>query len=617
MYNIGIFIGQIHLDSQRKVLLSIFEQCKKNNMNLHVFSFFSSTEMSFNLGEFEYINRINIDKYDGFIFYAETIYNQTIREKMLKKLKSYNKNVVSIDYKIENGINIISDNNLAMQDIMEHLIEEHNVKKINFIAGPKNSTDSKARKKGCDLVCEKYNIKIDDKRVYYGDFFADSGALAIEYYKNNNLLDADAYICANDQMALGAYFELIQQGFKIPKDCIITGFDNITQAEYNIIGITSVERSENKIGELAFNKLIKLINGLKEEDEYVNAVPIFRGSCCKNANKVSNKQIINFYNKHTADNINFLKYSNLINESSSEFTAVNSIEELVNILPKYLKRFKIPELCLCLDKNVDSDIIEIPLHYVINKRKIFHEIIRRDDVIPPLTTIDDSNLTIIMPLHYLNNYYGYIVCNNYTFPLENEIFHTFLNNIANALEAINSYNKMQELVKKLQEASSTDSLTQLLNRNGFFDKADILYEHAKYNRENMFIIYADLDGLKKINDNLGHKYGDIFIKDFANILKKVNKNNDYLTMRFGGDEFVIFGTNFDETKVNEFVDEINKEIKKLNESNSVLYFPYKLSASIGTFIIDPNSNLSLLSLIDNADKKMYIEKQNKKNNNCK
>mgnify|MGYP003298858088 FL=1 len=56
-------------------------------------------------------------------------------------------------------------------------------------------------------------------------------------------------------MALGAYNELTKLGYKIPEDCLLTGFDDIDQAKYNLPSITSVERQEDYIGLIAFNKL--------------------------------------------------------------------------------------------------------------------------------------------------------------------------------------------------------------------------------------------------------------------------------------------------------------------------------------------------------------------------
>lgn len=612
MKKIAMFLGQIHLDTQRKVILSVYKQCKKYNIDLNIFSFFSSNEISYNQGEFEYINRIDMDSYDGFILYSETIYSEELREKLIQKIRTFNKNIVSIDYDIKIGTNISTDNYYAMKDIMDHLIKVHNVKKVNFIGGPINSSDTEKRLSGCIKILDENNIKLENNRIYYGDFLADSGSSAIDYFKNNNLLDADVYICANDQMALGAYSELTKLGYKIPDDCLLTGFDDIAQAKYNLPSITSVERREDYIGLIAFNKLLALSKDEDVEDEIVKAIPRFRKSCCKNHKELNDNQLVEKYKNYSIENIEHLKYSKFINDSAAEFVATDSIEKLVNLIPKYLKKFKVTEFCMCIDENIGNNKLNVPLHYVLEDNMCFDEMIDKKDIMPEFKNKEPGNFSIIIPLHYLNNYYGYIITNNYMGPLYNELFRTFINNIANSLEAINTYKKMKQMYKELEEVSSHDTLTKLLNRKGFFDKADKIYERSKYLNESMFLIFADLDGLKFVNDCLGHKYGDIFISDYANALTHINEKYNYLMMRFGGDEFVIFGANATKEDAENFVKELNDYIAELNKQNCLEYSPFELNASTGIIAIDNNNELSLLKLIDIADKDMYVAKQKKK-----
>lgn len=612
MKKIAMFLGQIHLDTQRKVILSVYEECKKYNIDFNIFSFFSSDEVSYNQGEFEYINRIDMDSYDGFILYSETIYSEELRERLIEKIRTFNKNIVSIDYDIKFATNISTDNYYAMIEMMDHLIKVHNVKKVNFIGGPINSSDTEKRLSGCKKILEENNIELDDARIYYGDFLADSGSSAIDYFQNNNLLDADVYICANDQMALGAYNELTKLGYKIPEDCLLTGFDDITQAKYNLPSITSVERREDYIGLTAFKKLLALSNNEIVHDEIVKAIPKFRKSCCINYKELDDSQLVEKYKNYSIENIEHLKYSKFINDSASEFVAADSLEKLVALIPKYLKKFKVTEFSMCIDENIGNKELTVPLHYVFENDICFSEIIDKKDIMPEFKNKELGNFSIIIPLHYLSNYYGYVITNNYMGPLYNELFRTFINNIANSLESINTYKKMKQMYKELEEVSSHDTLTKLLNRKGFFDKADKIYTRSKYLNEPMFLIFVDLDGLKYVNDNLGHKVGDVFISDYAKALTHINEKYNYLTMRFGGDEFVIFGANATKEDAENFVKELNDYINELNAYNSFEYSPFSLNASIGITAIDNDNDLSLLKLIDIADKDMYAAKQKKK-----
>ena len=95
---IALFVGQIHLDTQRKAILGIYDKCRKAGIDLHLYTFYSTREPEYGVGEIEYINRINFDKYAGFIVYVETLYDLTFRTTLMNKLIQYNKPMVSIDY---------------------------------------------------------------------------------------------------------------------------------------------------------------------------------------------------------------------------------------------------------------------------------------------------------------------------------------------------------------------------------------------------------------------------------------------------------------------------------------------------------------------------------------
>ena len=118
--------------------------------------------------------------------------------------------------------------------------------------------------------------------------------------------------------------------------------------------------------------------------------------------------------------------------------------------------------------------------------------------------------------------------------------------------------------------------------------------------------------IKFINDNYGHLYGDTVLVAMAEALQAVFGETAAIG-RFGGDEFVIFGSNATNEDAEKFVKELNDYIAELNKCNRFVYSPFSLSASTGIIAIDNNSDLSLLKLIDIADKDMYVAKQKKKN----
>ena len=337
MKNIAIFIGQIYLDSQRKVLMSIYDECKKYNYNFTVYSFFSSTEDNFNIGEYELYNRINLDNFDGFILYSETIYSETIRNQLVEKFINSNRKFVSIDNYLENAVNVISDGESSMEKIAENLAKMNDIKIVNYITGPLDSNDSNKRINAFKKTAEVFGIAYDPNRVYVGDFFSESGNLAIEYFRNNNLLDADVYVCANDQMALGAYFGLSELGINVPEECLITGFDNILQSKFNTVPITSVERNEKELGKAAFIKLMEILKGKEAKDRVIESTPVYRESTNVFINVPSPSEKEAYYSSFVKKTFNDMKYASILNDVNTEFMTAKSVNELCDILVKYLK----------------------------------------------------------------------------------------------------------------------------------------------------------------------------------------------------------------------------------------------------------------------------------------
>jgi diguanylate cyclase (GGDEF)-like protein/PAS domain S-box-containing protein len=171
---------------------------------------------------------------------------------------------------------------------------------------------------------------------------------------------------------------------------------------------------------------------------------------------------------------------------------------------------------------------------------------------------------------------------------------------------ITEYKEMEEALRTL---SLTDELTGLYNRRGFFTLTDQFLKLARRQKKGIFMLYADIDNLKEINDTFGHKEGDTALIETADILKKNYRESDIIA-RIGGDEFVVIpiGTTGDN------IDIITSRFEKSVEIyNSKSKREYNLSLSYGLAYYDPENPCSIDELLIQADKTMYEHKRYKKN----
>ncbi|HSY22875.1 MAG TPA: diguanylate cyclase [Polyangiaceae bacterium] len=161
--------------------------------------------------------------------------------------------------------------------------------------------------------------------------------------------------------------------------------------------------------------------------------------------------------------------------------------------------------------------------------------------------------------------------------------------------------------RELREASVTDELTGLLNRRGFMLLAEQQMRIAARNGKTLVLVFVDLNGMKRINDALGHKMGDRALVDTASILRRVFRRSDVIA-RLGGDEFVVLATDCVDAADPSYTTRLRDALVERNASPES---PFRLSLSAGTSIFDPSQPTSLEALISDADARMYEAKHSR------
>ncbi len=160
----------------------------------------------------------------------------------------------------------------------------------------------------------------------------------------------------------------------------------------------------------------------------------------------------------------------------------------------------------------------------------------------------------------------------------------------------------------LQSLSLVDELTGLYNRRGFLAVTEQYLESFQRSDNGLVVLYADLDGLKGINDSLGHLEGDRALVRTAEVLKEAFRSSDIIA-RLGGDEFVLLaGVGADES-AESLMDRLQQKIALANAQRNR---PYDLSISIGVAHYDPDEACTIEELMGRADLVMYEEKRKKR-----
>ena len=180
------------------------------------------------------------------------------------------------------------------------------------------------------------------------------------------------------------------------------------------------------------------------------------------------------------------------------------------------------------------------------------------------------------------------------------VFLFFISVIISVLMIMNKNEKA-----KIKFFSEYDSLTGVYNRRAGFEKLSQLYKSSESKNSTISVCFIDINGLKEVNDALGHESGDELILSVIAGIKHNIRNNDFVA-RLGGDEFLIIFEGMDESKAEEIWSRIIHEYEKINDAEGRKYV---ISVSHGIEVFQSNSNQFIDVIINSADEKMYDEKR--------
>ncbi len=182
--------------------------------------------------------------------------------------------------------------------------------------------------------------------------------------------------------------------------------------------------------------------------------------------------------------------------------------------------------------------------------------------------------------------------------------------IVGIIEDFKDITDRKKLEEKLRELSITDELTCLFNRRGFFTMAEKHLKLAERDKVDSYLLYIDIDNMKRINDQLGHHVGDQALIKTADVLRHTFRESDIIG-RLGGDEFAVLITERSGTSDEQSV--ITRLEENFHAINAQKDREYDLLISTGIVRYDLESPCSLDDLMSRADSLMYECKNRKKN----
>lgn len=615
---VALCIAKIQEDNCKKLIEALTREMGAIGYRLFVYS--TDSDLFWNTaneeGEQTVFELIDFSVIDALIIYNERIKSKTLAKKLIKKARNAECPVFIVEGHFEGCMNLNFDYAGGFERVVRHVVEEHNVRSVHYMAGFEGNEFSDERGEVIRRVLNEHGISFGPENISYGDFWADPTRRAVELLLSRGQNLPEAIICANDVMALTVCTVLCEHGYEIPGDVLVTGFDGIDEIFFSKPQITSSLCSYDEIA-AKIRALLEDTRHISEKagDYLVLPQLLLAESCGCIPDKAIN--IAGYISERNNCFARFQDEERVLNTISA------CIQTCDNILTAsmQLKNAYMYDMCVllkseCLDEHINPVTIQtrdsfgddflVVLNTLEAESKKPERFFRKN-IVPNMDfLLAGSRPIAFTAIHAMQIPLGY-ACFFYQSFDEQNYYKIF--QITRALNvAFSGYRNMRYqryLQKQIEDSYKLDTLTGYYNRNGFFKEFETLIEQLRKNGGTLTIALADLDNLKYINDTFGHAMGDKAICAVANALRRACPNA--ICCRFGGDEMLAV-----EPKTSDSDMIRNRLNAYMDEYNRMRNTPFPFSASLGVYETDDLSQMDFETLLVKADELMYEEKRKKK-----
>ncbi len=621
---VAVCVTSYNWEYESRVVEGIRRKCAADDIDLLVFSNLmtrpelgSDRIMPENTmrGEIEIYNLINYDVIDGIVILGDSMINDDVTHDIAEKAKEHNVPIVNVNNP-ENPLeyNVFLSDKTAMEFVVAHLIEEHGLKKINFIGGFPGNFQTEERLAAYKKALEEHGIPFDEKRVAYGCFWKKAQECTAEFLDSGDI--PEAIVCASDTMAFFCMDEIKSRGLRIPEDIAVTGFDGIADCERYRPTLTSVRRAFLTAGAEAVSVLEKVWSGEKTpQNAEVEAELVINRSCGCKVKEVDNS----FYNKFYDERDHTHEFDYRVVEMNTKIPEAETAEELFASTKKLAAFFGLLELYICVCEDVEKGRVKFRRdsgftglgENAVSMLTFGHDIptgttFPVKELIPNrLFGREKAVFMAFVPFYFRNCFLGYFAFRPMKVEGSGELFLTWTMNISNNAGTFYMNKELQNIADELRNINMTDPLTGICNRRGLNTFApEILDSKSGY----ITVVCADVDGLKPINDTYGHEGGDNAITVTAQAIKSSMPHNA-VCARTGGDEFCAVFRSESADEAAKCVADVDKYLEKYNEMSGL---PYKVGCSCGYATVPCGNSMTMEDMIKAADKNMYSVKRERK-----
>lgn len=618
---IGIILFDITGYYQQQLVHTLSKTASKHGYNLLTFSAFTiyGSDTKNAAGEYNILHLIPYEQLDALIVCHDTFNSNEAVEELWKLVtERCQAPIISIRKKVNGCYNILVEDTDAIPAFVRHFHDVHHFDRIAFMSGPYNHPDAIFRLEKYKEAMAELGLDCPEEYIFEGNFWRDCALDAAKHFMSLKKRP-QAIVCANDYMALSLCKELTLQGYSVPQDIAISGFDDVRDAHANVPPLTTCYVSVPDLAKKAMETIDTLLNG--KEAPACTFVPtkiIIRNSCGCESSTMKDLSLSRMYEVELMEQlINHNAHNTFVSISLENMTSAEDIGDYLRLedVPGITRDFY---LCLGIHGNGAYPQVKKKapgfakrshsIYSLKDLNPIATSSFETKKLLPPEAIREEPMAVFFFPIHYLEYNFGYVAATSNGEEAQDTLFHSWLSLIGNTLENSRIRAKNQALLEKLNMLYHEDFLTKLYNRRGFEQFSEEEFAESKKHNIKTMTLSIDMDNLKYINDVYGHSHGDLALQTIADAMRQACSGCE-ICARIGGDEFAVFGYDYSEEKAKQYTENFLQYLKDFNADSNL---PYCVNASFGYTISDPSLSISREQYMKVSDDLLYQNKRKRK-----
>ena len=594
-----------YIDEHENVRLCIFDCFGKDQGNEKDHS------------EYAIFDLPDLTQFDGVLIQSNQIVLRSARDKLARRVAALGLPAISIGCDLEGCISLGIDDRSAQRDIALHVIRDHGARRLVYITGilDNGCPEGALRRDGFLDACRQFDIPEDNITILPGTWRTDDGLrYARRWIEEGNALP-DAFVCGNDEMALGVMEALKEKGYRIPEDVLVTGYDNVSSAELSNPRLSTVFGDTAELDYYALDQLVHMVDSGEKRPLPPFGHQLVCSESCGCSETARPGAVRDKYFQQTR----FLKsFYALQDEMAEKLFEASDLTELMETVKKNHNIFGCSDVYLCVndyyfdnyDKSLwdnDSKTFGDQMVLASGDTESFSSVRFPTRQLLPGSMIRAERFLVFYPLHYNTYSIGYVAMDGISEAAKLNLHESIINFLEIAIENVRKKCLLRKLNGVLDDLYVHDALTGLYNRFGYKRFGQRVYERFLVEDGGAQVLFIDMDEMKCINDQYGHDAGDEAIRIVARALESSCGTRDFI-MRYGGDEFLAIAA----PRERNLEEKIQAAIRKANEKS-----PFTLSISIGIIRADAAAGRSLDEWVKTADSLMYKRKFQRKSTHAR